>query len=102
MSEHIEWLKAEFDKAMIALLAFLCIIGAIHAAHHNPPDSALVTWLQLTASNLIGALLTLITGAVLKGKNGNSGGAPPAPSGTGVLPVVEHGQDAHATERKAP
>ena len=74
MSEHIEWLKAEFDKAMIALLAFLCIIGAIHAAHHNPPDSALVTWLQLTASNLIGALLTLITGAVLKGKNGNSGG----------------------------
>ena len=76
MSEHIDWLKAEFDKAMIALLAFLCILGAIHAAHHVPPDSALVTWLQLTASNLIGALLTLITGAVLKGKNGGSTGSP--------------------------
>ena len=37
MSEQIEWVKAEFDKGMIALLAFLCILGPF-----TPPTTTLL------------------------------------------------------------
>jgi hypothetical protein len=76
MNEHIEWLKGEFDKMLLAVLLALCVLGTIRAVHHNPPDTALITWLENMASNFSGALLALITRAVLKG-NGSNGTAPP-------------------------
>ena len=76
----LEWFKGEFDKILLAGLGILCVIGALRASHHVPVDASLLDWLRQTASNIIGALLTLITGAALKSiRNGN--GAPP-PGGT--------------------
>jgi len=64
----MEFLKSHFDKFLLAgiFLALVCI--TIHLIHDGANiDAATVNWAEDQAGTVLGALLTLITGAVLRG-----------------------------------
>ena len=69
MNDHIDFLKAQFDKILLAILFVLGAHFVFVASHMNQP--ALVSWLESIVSGFSGALLTLITGR-LQAKSGGS------------------------------
>jgi len=88
MSDHIDFLKAQFDKILLAILFVMGAHFVFVASHLNQP--ALVSWLESIVSGFSGALLTLITGR-LQPKSGNnsnqSGGPSPATNQPGPGPA---------------
>lgn len=70
----MNWFETNFDKILISLLLliFACLS---YYGNHSGPDSQFTNWATTTASNLSGALITLITGRLFRSsdKNGNGG-----------------------------
>lgn len=71
----MNWFETNFDKILISLLLliFACLS---YYGNHSGPDSQFTNWATTTASNLSGALITLITGRLFRSsdRNGNGNG----------------------------
>lgn len=66
-----DFIKAQFDKLLLTFLVLVCLGTVLHLIHHTA-DASVVNWGLSLVSGVIGALLTLITGNVLKSTAGKA------------------------------
>jgi hypothetical protein len=83
-SEMKDFIKEHFDKLLLTFLFLVMVMVTLHMAHHMDADAGDVSWGREQANLIAGALLGLITGAVLRngtkndnGKDSNDGPIPP-------------------------
>lgn len=63
-----DFLTQHFDKLLLSAIFLILVALAVHGMHRGA-DMEFINWTQTTGGAVIGALLTLITGAVLKGQD---------------------------------
>lgn len=71
----MDFIKDNFDKLLLVSV-FLVLVGMVVHFSHDGRDAAVIAWGREQAGTVLGALLGLITGAVLR--NGNKHQPPPA------------------------
>lgn len=59
------FIQANVDKIILLFILHVLLGGVVHMAHDNL-DQSLLAWAREQAGIVLGALLTLVTGAVLR------------------------------------
>lgn len=69
-----QWLRASFDKFLLAALFAAGVVLVLHMSH-DKADTDVIGWAREQSGTVLGALLGLITGRALAGHNN-----PPPPA----------------------
>ena len=70
----MDFIRQNFDKLLLASL-LLVMLGVIVHMTHDHADAGNVSWAREQSGTVLGALITLVTGAILANKKQD----PPAP-----------------------
>ncbi len=80
----MDFVKAQFDKLLLACLFVTCLLLTLHGFHHES-DSGFVSWLENIDGQVLAALLTLMVGSRMTQRSNdvskNNQNPPTAPSG---------------------
>lgn len=65
----MNFLRCNFDKLLMTILVLIFAALTVHIIHHSN-DTKLIDWVTNAFSALLGALLGLITGSAMNGRQG--------------------------------
>ncbi len=62
----MDFLKQHFDRFLLSILFIVMVLMVLHLAH-KMADPSVISWAREEAGTILGALLGLITGGLLRG-----------------------------------
>jgi len=66
-----DFIKTQFDKLLLTFLVLVSLGVVLHLIHHTA-DASVINWGLALVSGIVGSLLTLITGNVMKSQAGKT------------------------------